>query len=73
MQHRRHSLLESVLNTLSGFVITMIAQSFLYPLYNIQTTTATNLALASWFTLLSIARGYIWRRAFNYFHLRGLL
>lgn len=73
MQSRRHSLLEATLNTLSGFVVTMIAQAYIYPLYHIQTTTLTNFSLALWFTLLSIARSYLWRRTFNYLHLRGFL
>ena len=73
MQSRRHSLLESVLNTLSGFVITMLAQEIIYPLYNLQTSLSTNFSIAVWFTLLSIARAYVWRRTFNWLHLRGYL
>lgn len=65
MQSRKHSLLEATLNTLSGFLVTLIAQSFIYPLYNLQTSFYTNLHLASIFTILSILRSYIWRRAFN--------
>lgn len=73
MQSRRHSLLESILNTLTGFGVSLVAQSILYPLYGIQSSTSTNFVLALWFTILSIARSYIWRRAFNYLHMRRLL
>lgn len=72
-QSRRHSLLESVINTLAGFLVAMAAQSILYPLYNIQSSTSTNFVLASWFTLLSILRSYFFRRLFNWLHMRQLL
>lgn len=65
MQSRKHSLLESTLNTLSGFVITLIAQFYVYPLFAIHTTGTQNFQLALIFTALSIARSYIWRRLFN--------
>jgi hypothetical protein len=67
-QSRTQSLIESTLNTLSGFAITMLAQSIIYPLYNIQTSFTINFSLAVWFTLLSIIRSYLWRRAFNWLH-----
>lgn len=65
MQSRKHSLLESSLNTLSGFLITLIAQSLIYPAFSIHTTGAQNFQLALIFTALSIVRSYVWRRLFN--------
>lgn len=72
-QSRRHSLLESILNTATGFAVTMVAQDILYPLYGFKSSMSTNFALASWFTILSILRSYLWRRTFNWLHLRGFL
>jgi len=65
MQTRIQSLIEASLNTLSGLVVTMLAQDIIYPFYNIHTTTGQNLSLALIFTVLSIIRSYIWRRLFN--------
>lgn len=65
MQTRTQSLIEAILNTLSGFVVTMIVQSLVYPLFNIHTSVGQNFNIALIFTFTSIARSYVWRRVFN--------
>ena len=65
-QTRLHSLLEQVLNVGSGFVIsTLLWQFVIVPLWGIQTGMADNLKITSLFTLVSVIRGYAWRRWFN--------
>lgn len=65
MQTRMQSLIEAMLNTLSGFIVTMVAQSIIYPHFGIHTSIGQNFYLALIFTILSILRSYLWRRLFN--------
>lgn len=66
MQTRKHSLVESLLNTASGFLLSCIVwEVIVKPVWHIQTTHAENLQITAVFTVVSIARSYAWRRFFN--------
>lgn len=47
----------------------MVGQ-IVYPLYGYAVTLGDNLALSAILTVVSIARGYVWRRIFNHLHQR---
>jgi hypothetical protein len=64
-QTRRMSIAETVVSTIVGFLITLLAQRFIFPAYGIHTSYAVDFQIVGWFTLLSIARGYVIRRFFN--------
>lgn len=66
MQTKRHSLLEQVLNVGSGFVLSSLVWQFvIIRWWDIHTSFGENLQITSVFTIVSIARGYVWRRLFN--------
>lgn len=65
MQSKKHSFIESLLNTLIGYLIAVATQLLIFPLYNIHLELHQNLSMAMIFTLISIARNYIIRRYFN--------
>lgn len=65
-QSRRHSWLEIICSTAFGFLVTYVAQFLIYPLMGVETSASTNLGLAALFTVLSILRGYVFRRLFNH-------
>lgn len=65
MQSKRGSLAESVVSTLVGMIISLIAQLFVFPLYGIQINFNQNLQILFIFTIISIARQYVLRRIFN--------
>jgi hypothetical protein len=66
MQTRLHSIAEQVLNVGTGFVISLLLWEFLIkPVWNIQADLVDNLQITSLFTVVSIARGYIFRRLAN--------
>jgi len=44
----------------------------LYPLYGLKVSLAANITLTMWFTVLSLVRGYLVRRLFNWFQIRPL-
>lgn len=66
MQSRLMSFVEQVANIGSGFVLSSLLWSFvIQPVWHIQTSFAENLQITLLFTVVSIARGYAWRRYFN--------
>lgn len=70
-QSRTHSLVETMANVASGFVISALFWEFVVkPVWALPTSTSDNLAITSCFTVLSIARGYVWRRLGNWLSTR---
>lgn len=68
MQSRLHSLIEQLLNIGSGFLISLCVWEFVVkPIWNIETSFVENLQITVLFTVVSLARSYAWRRAFNHF------
>jgi hypothetical protein len=66
-QSRLGSALEVVAGTAIGFAVSFCLGRVIYPLYGFHATMTDNLELTAWFTVASIVRGYIVRRAFNWF------
>jgi len=73
MQSRKHSLLEALLNTASGFLTSLLTQWLVFPWFNLHPSLQENLALTAIFTIVSIARSYAWRRVFNHLQTKGML
>ena len=78
-QSKIESLIESIINTSLGFLVAIITQILIYPLFGIDVTMGDQALLALIFTAVSLVRGYVVRRYFNtYFkhtviYLSGLL
>jgi len=66
MQSKRHSLLESITNTLAGFLVSLLIQLIIYPVMGIPVSFHQNLIITFIFTIASIIRGYVLRRLFNH-------
>lgn len=67
MQSKIASFVESLLNVGSGFVISLLVWIWIIiPLFGIDTTFTQNLEITAIFTAISVVRGYLWRRIFNY-------
>lgn len=67
MQKRKYSLIEAITNTTVGFVVSLVIQLIIYPVMDIPVRFDQNLIITSIFTVVSISRGYILRRIFNFF------
>jgi len=68
MQSRLASFLESVVNILIGYGVAVGSQLVIFPLFGIVIPRADNLLIGAWFTVISLARSYVVRRAFNAWH-----
>ena len=67
VQSREASLLEAATNVTLGFVLALLMQALLYPMFGIHTTVLTDSTIAVVFTLVSLVRSYLVRRAFETF------
>lgn len=64
-QSRKLSLIESLTNVAVGFGISLASQIVIFSGYGVKLPLLDNIAITVWFTLISIARSYLLRRAFN--------
>jgi hypothetical protein len=68
MQSKISSLIEQLLNVSSGFIVSAIAWHYLVgPILDIETSSSRTMLITATFTVISIVRGYCWRRLFNYY------
>ena len=65
MQSRLSSFVESCINVAIGYAVALLSQIAIFPWFGIHVSLTTNLWIGLWFTLISIARSYLVRRAFN--------
>ena len=65
MQTRLSSFIESVVNTATGFIISILVQLILFPALGIEVRLDQNVVITIVFTAVSIARSYVLRRVFN--------
>jgi len=66
MQKRRWSLTESFVNILVGYSINLAANFIIFPLWGWTITVKQNLEIGVIYTLISLARSYLLRRAFTH-------
>lgn len=65
MQTRLGSLCESFSNVFVGWLVGLVSQILVFPLFNIHVPFTKNLGLSLVFTVISIIRSYTLRRWFN--------
>lgn len=65
MQTKKKSLIEAFVNTLIGYIITLIFSPLLYWICDITITGVQMTLVTLLFTILSVLRNYVIRRWFN--------
>ena len=65
MQTRLGSLIESATNIAIGYIVALLSQLAVFPMFDIHVSIQDNLAIGAWFTAISLARSYAVRRWFN--------
>lgn len=68
MQTRRQSMAETEASVAIGYLVALLSQLAIFPLFGIHLPLADNLAIGLYFTAISIVRGYYVRRLFNWLH-----
>ena len=69
-QSKFMSMMESIINIVVGFGISLTAQVFFLPLLGVTVSFTQNLYFALIMTVISIARSYLLRRLFEALHIR---
>lgn len=64
-QTRLGSFIESAMNIGIGYVIAIISQLIIFPVFDIHIPFSDNLLIGLWFTVISLIRSYVIRRWFN--------
>lgn len=65
-QSKTASVVESVLNQVSGFMLSLMVWQFVVaPLYGFTPDWGTNFEITAIFAVVSTLRSYLWRRFFN--------
>lgn len=64
-QTRFHSLVEIGTSTTIGYMVAVLSQMVIFPLFNVYVSFGENFIIAAWFTVISLIRGYMVRRWFN--------
>lgn len=64
-QTRKKSLIESIVQTITGLATSILIQVILYPMMGIPVTFSQNLIITLVFFTVSIIRGYFVRRIFE--------
>ena len=64
-QSRSASLLQASTNVVAGYLLAVVTQRLVYPVFGISTTLATEAVIAGVFTAVSLARSYLVRRLFE--------
>lgn len=65
MQSRTHSLIEAVINTLTGYLISLLVWQVVKAIYSLETAFIQDIGITCIFTVTSIIRNYLIRRVFN--------
>ena len=66
MQSRRMSALEAFCNVLIGYLVSVIANIIILPLFGYNVTIGDSFAIGFAFTVVSLVRSYALRRMFNW-------
>lgn len=68
-QSHKGAIFETCMNTFSGFALSYLMWVFVVaPLWELDTTYADNFWITCIFTVLSLVRGYYWRRIMTKVH-----
>lgn len=66
MQSKRNSAFEAVTNVAIGYLVSVLANVLILPLFGYNVTIGDSFAIGMVFTLVSLVRSYSLRRAFNW-------
>jgi uncharacterized protein YacL len=64
-QTKKQSIVETVIQQLIGFIVALVSQLIIFPVFGINISMADNLLIGIYFTIVSIIRSYLVRRYFN--------
>ena len=70
-QSKKMSLLESLVSVVAGYIITVLIQYWIYPLFGISIPAKEALLISLIIVLAAFAKNFSVRRLFNFIHLKN--
>ena len=67
------SLLESMASVISGYLLTVMIQFYLFPFFGIQVSLEDTLLMSLCIVMIAFLKNYSVRRLFNYFYQRSVI
>lgn len=71
-QDKHMSLIESTVNVFIGYILTVLIQCLIYPLFDIVIPAKQALFISGLIVLISFVKNYVLRRMFNTLQVNGL-
>ena len=71
-QSKLGSFVESLVDTGTGYIVALLTQAVVFPIFNIYISYTDHFLIAAIFVIVSLIRKYIFRRIFNWLTLKGL-
>ena len=71
MQSRWLSFVEAVTNIVVGYALAVLTQLVAFPMFGLSVSLGENLGIGAVFTVVSLVRSFVLRRAFNTFLARS--
>jgi len=65
MQSKRNSAFEAITNVTIGYLVSVLANVIIFPLFGYDVTVADSFAIGLAFTAVSLVRSYVLRRLYN--------
>jgi protein-S-isoprenylcysteine O-methyltransferase Ste14 len=65
MRGNVRSLIESIIDIGTGFILALLIQIYIFPMFNLYPTIEVGIKLSLIFTVVSILRSWFWRTMFN--------
>ena len=70
-QSRLGSFVEAIANVIVGYVLAIVTQLLVFPLFGLEAALGTHFAIGMAFVAVALVRGYVLRRLFVRNALRG--
>ena len=71
MQTRRMSAVETVANVAIGYAVSLAATALVLPAFGYPVSGSSAVGISAVFTVISLVRSYVLRRAFNWIGMRA--
>ena len=65
MRGNVRSLIESIIDIGTGFILALLIQIYIFPMFNLYPTIEVGIKISLIFTVVSILRSWFWRTMFN--------
>lgn len=71
-QNKKMSLIESTVSVVAGYILTVLIQYWLYPLFGISIPATQALIISVIIVFVAFVKNFMVRRLFNHLHIKGV-